>query len=88
MKMSLKVNLVSIFILQPSAICCGWELDGIYHEMEDNRNLENKIEDIMNSFNLINNENITLQLVTDRGQDLLPNSHDKIVEPKIYHKKM
>lgn len=78
----------SIFILQPSAICCGWELDGIYHEMEDNRNLENKIEDIMNSFNLINNENITLQLVTDRGQDLLPNSHDKIVEPKNISQKI
>lgn len=84
----IEIDSRSIFILQPTAVCCGWELEGIFHELDDIEVLETKISNIMNSFNSINNENITIQLITDRGKDNLPKCHQLISEPKNISQKI
>ena len=83
-----KTSAREIFVLQPTAICCGWELEGIYHELEDNKKLEEKIERIMENLNSISDERITIQIITDRGRDYQPDIPDIILEPKTVAQKL
>lgn len=83
-----KTGTREIFILQPTAVCCGWELEGIYHELEDNKNLEEKIDLIMDTLNSISDERITIQIITDKGRDYHPDIPNEILEPKTIAQKI
>jgi hypothetical protein len=77
-----------VFILQPTAFCCGWELDGVYHEIEDNSSLENKMNQILDNLNQIKDERITIQIITDKGRDHDPKIHPYLKDPKTISQKI